>query len=233
MNPSTEFSNTTGHGVFDEDPQQTLVLLVDFKTPGHETFRSVSDQLRPLREKNYLSYWDGETFHPRAVTIVGTGNAPFDLITASTTHRDIFFDAPLDRLWEPETTSSPSSEPPLPRRSTPTNPTALAALPPASAYDPTNSYYASTSFSRTIGFIWRGRLTAAQLDLLRGQIRGARRRGLKARYWDTPSWPRGLRDHVWQVLLREGAEILNVDDLPGAARATWRRRAERGRRAFS
>jgi hypothetical protein len=232
MNPTTEFSNTTGHGVFDEDPQQTLVLLVDFKTSGHETFRAVSEQLSGLREKNHLSYWDGETFHSRAVTVVATGNAPFDLITASQTHRDIFYDAPLDRLYEPAPETASSTPPSRLTRRSPlrlSTTTAESPLPPPSVFDPSNSYYASTSFTRNIGFLWRGRLTASQLELLRGQIRGARRRGLKARYWDTPSWPRGLRNHVWQVLVREGAEVLNVDDLASAARESWWRR----RREFS
>jgi hypothetical protein len=229
MNPATEFANTTGHGVFDEDPQQTLVLLVDFKTAGHETFRAVSDSLRDLREKNYLSYWDGQTFHSRAITVVATGNAPFELITASSTHRDIFYDAPLDRLYEAAPESPSSSPSRLTRRSPIGSTTTESILPPPSAFDTSNSYYASTSFTHSIGFLWRGRLTTKQIELLRSQIRGARSRGLKARYWDTPSWPRGLRNHVWQVLVREGAEMLNVDDLPGAARESWRRRGLSGR----
>jgi hypothetical protein len=234
MNPTTEFSNTTGHGVFDEAPEQTLVLLVDFKTAGHETFHAVSNHLTTLREKNYLSYWDGTTFHSRALTVVATGNAPFDLITASPTHRDIFYDAPLDRLYEPSSESpSSSSNPPssrLTRRSPPilSSSSSSSSNLPASSFDPSNSYYASVSFTRSIGFLWRGRLTTSQIDLIRGQIRGARARGLKARYWETPSWPRGLRNHVWRVLVREGAEVLNVDDLPGAARESWRRRDREG-----
>jgi len=67
-------------------------------------------------------------------------------------------------------------------------------------------------------------LSHAQREVIRGQIRGAKRRGLKARYWDTPSWPIGLRNRVWQILIEEGADVLNVDDLRGAATEDWRRR---------
>lgn len=65
------------------------------------------------------------------------------------------------------------------------------------------------------------------MQKLRSQIAEARRRGLKSRYWNTPGWPIGLRNHVWKVLVREGADVLNVDDVRAAARGNWRRRRER------
>ncbi|KAI9859060.1 MAG: Altered inheritance of mitochondria protein 6, partial [Pleopsidium flavum] len=37
---------------------------------------------------------------PGPVTVVGIGNTPFDLVVSNTIHRDVFFDAPLDELWE-------------------------------------------------------------------------------------------------------------------------------------
>ena len=236
MNPQTEFSNTTHHGVFDEDPSQTLVLLVDLKTSGRETYRYLHSQLSEMRERGYLSYWDGERFHSRAITIVGTGNTPFDSIIASTSYRDIFFDAPLEKFWEePEPQPSPDAQVAGPahvatqRRSLVVNGESAdlssAATTHLEPYDTSNSYYASTSFTASIGFVWRGRLSAHQLHLLRGQIQGAKRRGLRARYWDTPSWPRSLRNHVWHVLMREGADVLNVDDLKGAAVENWRAKA--------
>lgn len=51
---------------------------------------------------------------------------------------------------------------------------------------------------------------------MRRQIQAAHGKGLKARYWDTPAWPKSLRNHIWDVLWREGADALNVDDLKGA-----------------
>jgi hypothetical protein len=59
------------------------------------------------------------------------------------------------------------------------------------------------------------------MRIIRGQIRGAKRRGLKTRYWDLPSWPLGLRNHVWDVLVREGVDVLNVDDLRGVSKQVW------------
>jgi hypothetical protein len=51
---------------------------------------------------------------------------------------------------------------------------------------------------------------------------------LKVRYWDTPVWPIALRNHVWHVLFKEGADVLSVDDVEGCARADW----DRSRRSW-
>ena len=64
-------------------------------------------------------------------------------------------------------------------------------------------------------------LSPRQVLKIRGQIRAAESVGLKARYWDTPAWPVGRRDHVWDVLMREGVGALNVDDLEAAMERNW------------
>ena len=56
---------------------------------------------------------------------------------------------------------------------------------------------------------------------LRRQIQDAHAKGLKARYWDLPFWPISLRNHVWDVLVQEGVDFLNVDDLKGATQKDW------------
>ena len=212
MNPTTDYADVSGHGVFDEDPDQTLVLLVDFKTNGEKLFPLVQQQLEPLRSRNHLSYWDGDTFHSRAITVVGTGNCPFDLVVQNTTYRDIFFDAPIADFYNASTSSTF-----LQRRGQGSSGTGAFD---ADSFNSSNSYYASTSFDASIGLPY-GELSARQLDLLRGQIKGAHDRGLKARYWETPGWPTSLRNHVWDVLWREGADMLNVDDLEAAAKFDW------------
>lgn len=229
MNPNSTFSpNTSGHGVFDEDPNQTLVLLIDFKTDGRETFPYVHKQLEPLRQRDYLTYHNGTDIVKRAITVVGTGNTPFDTVV-SQKRRDIFFDAPLDKMWEAEaeiteTGDSPNPQPPLTTTQTQAQGQGLVGtslITSPNDFNSTNSYYASVSFTKTVGFVWKGRLSATQISKIRGQIRGAKRRGLKARYWDTPGWPINLRNYVWHVLMEEGADMLNVDDLKGAAVRNW------------
>jgi hypothetical protein len=193
MNPKTEFYNGNGNGVFDTNPSQTLVLMIDLKTAGPETWPVVTEQLEPLRERGWLSYSENGQFHQGPITVVGTGNTPFDQIVANGTYRDAFFDAPLDRLEN-------------------------------STYDATNSYYASTSFMEAIGGVWwKGSPSDEQLAKIRAHISEAHSRGLKARYWELPGWPIHVRNNVWKVLVDEGLDMLNVDDLEAATKEDWAR----------
>jgi hypothetical protein len=231
QNPITGFYNGTMHGVFDTNAEQGLTLLIDVKTDGAETWPVVLAQLEPLRERGWLSYVENDMLHPRPITVVGTGETPFSLLTANHTHRDAFFDAPLDKMWEDplpapangglnanaERDMSTPPPPPSPR----IRAQGVSGTSPGDSYTPLNSYYASTSFTHVIGRTWLGELSAAQLDLIRGQVRGAHRRGLKARYWDLPAWPTSTRNYVWGVLVKEGIDILNVDDLEAARNGVW------------
>ncbi|KAL1606318.1 Altered inheritance of mitochondria protein 6 [Paraconiothyrium brasiliense] len=215
--PNTQFQTTsTGvkNGVFEMDPTQTLVLLVDFKNDGHALYPVVSEQLEPLRKKGYLSHYDGKTLIPGPITIVATGNAPFDLITRNTTHRDIFFDAPLSAL-------SPLSSQTTNREVKRAGGQGTVGTTPLSTFDLTNSYYASVDFKKAIGWCWFGRLTSTQRELIRTQIRAAKERGLKSRYWGAPKWPVGVRNMVWRVLVEEGVDYLNGDDLREMTKGDW------------
>lgn len=255
LDPLLDLVNQTNHktrftqaesslnGVFEADPEQTLVLLVDFKTDGHELWSELMNQLSPLREAGYLTQFNGTDVVERPITVVGSGYVPFDLVVANTTHRDIFCDAPLDRL------SDTSAKWPNPNRLTDEqksqnnalvfNPDVAGLRPkwskaladntphatnqPLEEYSRNNSYLASVSFTRSIGYVWGSRLSQAQLQLLRAQIRGAHERGLRVRYWGLPYWPTGLRNHVWHILIREGVDVLSVDDLVGATQRDWRK----------
>ncbi|EON70034.1 hypothetical protein W97_09302 [Coniosporium apollinis CBS 100218] len=218
QNPSTPFNNSSRQGVFDEDPNQTLTLLIDFKTLGEALWPYVEAQLEPLRAKNYLTYYNGSAVTSGPITVVATGNAPFNLLTANSTYRNIFFDAPLASMAGKHSNDEASEA----TQNSGQGSTGTNGL-TADAFTSANSYYASVSFSQTIGFPWRGRLSEKQLRKVRAQIQGAKQRGLKPRYWSTPSWPIGLRNHIWDVLVKEGVDYLNVDDLKAAARNDWRK----------
>jgi hypothetical protein len=176
-------------GVFYQEPKQSLTLLIDFKTTGQDLWPHVLEQLSPLRDRGWLTSWNGETRTMRPVTVVGTGNTPFEMLTSNTTYRDIFFDAPLEALDD--------------------------------KYNPTNSFYASSSLSRAVGPLFQFALSDPQTKLVGKQVRQARDHGLVPRYWGTPRWPRGLRDEIWGLLLKEGVGVLNVDDLRTARKGIW------------
>ena len=236
-------------GVFDTQPLQTLVLLIDFKNASVDLYSELLNQLSPLRQSEYLTYFNGTAIIERPITVVASGDAPFDLIAAHKGYRDIFYDAPLSELadesrqWpNPNTMQSFTKitrdnliKQQIPRGSA--KEAGVATLRPIVSVAPAvpsdqsqpeyswqNSYYASTSFNQAIGSIEGSRLSQPQLQLLRAQIHGAHQKGLKARYWDVPHWPTGLRNHIWHILIREGADVLSVDDLIGATRRDWRKR---------
>ena len=90
--PSTQPS-----GIFETNSSQTVTLLLDFKSDGAELWPFVNAHLEPLRKGGWLRYWNGssKSIVPGPLTIVGTGNVPFDSIMANDTYRDIFYDAPI------------------------------------------------------------------------------------------------------------------------------------------
>lgn len=199
-NKSCLDQNATCSGIFSTSPDQTLVLMLDFKEDAKKLLPYVNTTLDTLREKGDLSFHDGNAFHSRPLTVVLTGNAPTSLIDEETQtnllgRRDLFFDAPLSQLSANDTFNS------------------------------SNSYYASTSLKASIGSVLGGSFLTSQLSRIRSEIRIAKEKGLKARYWDTPSWPTSLRNYVWQTLVDEGADVLNVDDLQDAAFADWKKGA--------
>lgn len=261
QNPTTDLHPSLDkprNGVFDTDPEQSLVLLIDFKTEGEVLWTHVSDQLDPLRKKHYLTHFNGTDLVNGPITVVVTGNAPWNRVVANPTYRDMFFDAPLDLMVgatdvdaTPEVTDlshlsanpngttmhrfrSTNDDSDTPAATEGQGRSGAAPLNP-NVYSPANSYYASVSFKAAvlgfpvpIQYPWRSTLTDKQMALIRAQIEGAHKRGLKVRYWGVPSWPKGLRNYLWRVLVREGIDYLNVDELREAKEGTWGRPWEKG-----
>jgi hypothetical protein len=210
---STEKAHST-KGVFYQDPSQTLVLLIDFKNP--DIWDYVDQQLTPLRERGYLTHWNGKTRVEKPVTVVATGDAPFDLLVRNGTYRDIFYDAPLVDLDDAEIPES-SAGMNLPKDVLEQD----DPIPAPYKYNPSNSYYASSSLTRAVGPLFGFSLNRPQIELIQKQVRRVRDRGLVPRYWGTPRWPRGLRDEVWGILLQSQVGVLNVDDLRAARKGVW------------
>jgi hypothetical protein len=197
-------TGSTWRGIFDRAPQQTLVLLIDHKTAGAETFAELDVQLQPLRDLDYLTYWNGTCRVIRHLTVVASGNAPFESVAAlNATHRDIFWDAKLDQLVSGDDNFDTET--------------------PIYVYNRSNSYFASTEFKLArLSPLYNESLplpsTLREKDIASTQITQAKARGLIARYWDTPASPPNLRDIVWRVLVEAKVGIMNLDDM-GAVRA--------------
>lgn len=247
-NPPNSSQSGEPNGIFDTDPSQTVVLLVDVKARGRDAWYVLQDQLSPLREKGYLTHFNGTNVIERPITVVATGRTPFDLVVTNSTYRDVFFDAPLRRLrvvvaQDAEVSRHDSSDLDIEvdmhaylsewtgKGEGSLDGQDLDTIPHQGGlqmiqFDSTNSYYASVSFKKAIGFPFGFFVSKKQRSLIREQVRQAHQHGLKARYWATPGWPRFLRDHIWTVLMEEGVDVLNVDDLRSATRkfGIWRTR---------
>lgn len=205
MNPNhdntTRATSSPLNGIFQTAPTHPLVLVIDIKNKPNATFAALQAHLEPLRAKSYLTTHNGNALKPGPLTIVTTGSTPYASILAqNASRRDIFFDAPLGDLSLP-----PSDQ--------------------SSTYNTTTSYYASASLPRTLGSIFPfslfpGKPSASELARIRSATEAAHARGLKVRWWETPAWPRGRRERVWKLLMEEGADVLNVDDLSGV-RGWW------------
>lgn len=262
QNPTTPFHDGqySLNGVFDTRPDQSLVLLIDFKTPGVDLWPYVLSALAPLRERRYLTYIDGDRIVERPITVVGTGNTPFEMVAskASNPDLDVFYDAPISTMggaggYDPSGTlpdedsvrnsASAINDVPVVHERSPKDhrvpadhigsikstvtqvhdpPPIISPTLSADSYNTTNSFYASGSFNDIFGRLIDNEFSTKQLQLLRDQVRGTHQRGLKARYWELPYWPISLRNHVWDVLVKEGVDMLNVDDLKGATERDWR-----------
>lgn len=180
-------------GVFNHAPRESLILLLDFKENADMLFPLVMAQLAPFREAGYLTHYDGSKIVQAPLTVVASGEASRRLDLISTTNGTIFADAPLIDLAQPD-----------------------------SPYNATNSFYASAPIARTIhGKIPFGGMTNPQKNIVQALVKQAQSKGLRARFWATPSWPIGLRDRVWKQLERSQVGMLNVDDVRVAAMWNW------------
>ncbi|KAK8152722.1 hypothetical protein BC567DRAFT_238278 [Phyllosticta citribraziliensis] len=194
-------ANRPQAGVFGAAPSQSLVLVIDFKTSASEAWPHVNEALEPLRQRGWLEHWNGTNRVPGPVTVVGSGGVSYKLVTANNTYRDIFLDAPLDSLKDKSDLKKKSMF----------------------KYNPSNSHYASAKLDKATGIdiTWIGFRNKAGIRKLRTQIHEATDRGLLPRYWGTPGRPRLFRKTLWQVLIREGVGVLNVDDLAAVRELRW------------
>ncbi|KAJ9491476.1 hypothetical protein VN97_g1748 [Penicillium thymicola] len=90
-------------GSFRADLVQTFLLMLDAKTPLHELYPHLVEQLDTFRQRGYLSHWDGQNVVQRPVTIVVTGKAFPESDCVNHSYSDVFWSAlPEGRLTTSE-----------------------------------------------------------------------------------------------------------------------------------
>ena len=194
-------ANAVPHGVFALNETQPLTLLVEMKADAFATWPVLYQQLEPLRTRDWLTYYNGTDLVHRPITVVGTGLTPFSLVLSATANGTNKTDTRLlrrDIFFDAPLTNLSSG-----------------------LYNATNSLYASSSLGDAVGKIHFGSLNNRQLDTIDTQTKLASELGLKARYWDTPSWPISWRNGIWIQLTEHGVGMLNADDVVPASRWNW------------
>lgn len=93
----------------------------------------------------------------------------------------------------------------------------LLDIPNNPLYNSSNVLFATAPFKNVVGNVKGDKVKDELREKIRKQIREAHDRGVKVRYWDTPSWPVGRRNAVWRCLVEEGVDLLGVDEVEEAA----------------
>lgn len=216
------------HGLF-EDPAQSFVLVLEFKTWQHAALSELDSHLYGLRQGGYLTRMNGSEVIPGPVTVVVTGQGEHHVRAGhDAEHDEIFFDASLDELtmkdydqpWKLTHRVSSNDNKSRDPNTAPTNP--LEPQKGLSAEAPSSTIYSATAhLIESIGYPRRGRFSPQQIALLRAQVHAAHRRGLRVRYEGILQGQGRLSDYIWRVLVREGVDMIDVDWKASYHRAWW------------
>ncbi|KAB8210019.1 hypothetical protein P875_00053318 [Aspergillus parasiticus SU-1] len=210
---------TSPIGLFDEDPARPFTLFLKLHTPVQAVWPHIVSQLMPLKQKGYLSYRNGTRVVPRPVTIVLTSPEGLDFGDVVGTNHDsildsIMFDTSLEQLVKED--YGPTLRVTQSSRGVGGSNSAQTEADTESLKQHHESSYqlltATANFTQLIGFPHRGgRFSPQQIERVRAQVRAAHRRGLLARYEGTSDYPPPVRRIIWRILVREGADIIEID----------------------
>lgn len=168
-NPTETWANSTvydrAQGLFETQPNTTVVLMVDVKEKASVVWPLVVEQLEPLRRNRFLTrhekvytsegFVERQTLWLGPLVVVGSGDLDRASLAASYNanndksyhgYHDTFLDAPLEILPHVNTFWAVGDE-----SSAITPPGLLSTS--RMLYYPANSYYASVSFKQSIGSV--------------------------------------------------------------------------------
>ncbi|BAE59857.1 unnamed protein product [Aspergillus oryzae RIB40] len=226
----TSTDETSPIGLFDEDPARPFTLFLELHTSVQAAWPHLVSQLMPLKQKGYLSYRNGTRVVPRPVTIVLTGLEGLDFGDVVGSDHDnildsMMFDTSLEQLVKED--YGPTLRVTQSSRGVGGSNSAQTEADTDNLKQSHESSYqlvtATANFTRSIGFPRRGgRFSPQQIERVRAQVRAAHRRGLRARYEGTSDYPPPVRRMIWRILVREGADIIEIDGR-GCEIPWWRR----------
>ena len=191
---STASSQRTWNGVYESAPNATLYLFLDIKSDSLPTWQAVLDALEPLRSRGWLTRWkDGKELVWGPITVIGTGDAPVEHV-APQLNRDIFIDAPVGDIKR----------------------VIKGVDGKRYDYNSTLSPIASGNWLTNVGYMGLLPASRGTREHVRKMSDAAHERGILVRWWNNPAWPVFARDRAWRIMLDEGVDLINADDLEGA-----------------
>lgn len=187
------------NGLFFDSPEETFFLYIKFHTEASSTYKVLLTKLTSLINSEYLTYYDYEKDElvKGPVTIVLTGEQiPYEEIVSEEENsffgdnkRYVFIDAPLEELPHHKE---------LHFDYTKLSVTAGASL---------EKITGSTTFGSVAGG-----LTEEQQDAIKCKVEAAHNLGLLARVYYLPEYPRVTRGIIYEQLIDNHVDILNVID---------------------
>lgn len=78
---------------FQADLAESFLLILEVKTSLHELYPHLVEHLDPLRQRGYLSHWNGRDVVQRPMTIVVTGEALPESDCINHSYSDVFWSA--------------------------------------------------------------------------------------------------------------------------------------------
>ncbi|GAA6056868.1 hypothetical protein JCM3770_005115 [Rhodotorula araucariae] len=188
QNPSLSATAARTNGIYEADPSQTLQLLLDYKTDGATLHPAVLTALTRFRDLNLLTTFDANT---STLTV-----RPLTIICTG--------NCPLASVQAQHPRRDVFLDAPLEDIA-------------SAEYTSEVSLMASTSFKRMFGWLDAWDVGPDKVEQIWALVEIARAKGIKTRFWETPSWPAFVRDDVWRGLVRAGVDWMNADDLQAAS----------------
>ncbi|CEQ42562.1 SPOSA6832_04389 [Sporobolomyces salmonicolor] len=176
------------NGVYDVDPSQSVQFILDYKTNGTSLHPVVLSYLQHYRDLELLTTYDATT---QSLTV-----RPVTVVCSG--------NCPIE-LVQAQQPRDVFIDGPLLN---------LASVDYGSEVAP----LASVSFRKLFGWAGVYDLTADRVETVRSLVATAHAKGITVRFWETPSWPAFVRDHVWTTLLQNGVDWINADNLHAASR---------------